>query len=131
MRMKASWRHTVAYQSPRHVSRLQSRICGEAGYELVRRRLLRATYLVHGQRRLRAAGTRSGAIRKEQDQDRRDSQAKNDHATYLNPATQKPSANFASSDIISGDQGGSKTIFGCTFSIPWSWPTNSRICSDT
>ncbi len=47
------------------------------------------------------------------------------------PRPQYPSANFASSDIISGDQGGSKTIFGWTFSTPSSSPTNSRICSVT
>jgi hypothetical protein len=36
----------------------------------------------------------------------------------LGQAGQYPSANFASSDIISGDHGGSKTIFGCTLSMP-------------
>jgi TrwC relaxase len=44
---------------------------------------------------------------------------------------QYPSANLASSDIMSGDQGGSKTIFGWTFSTPSRSPTNSLICSVT
>ena len=44
---------------------------------------------------------------------------------------QKPSANLASSVIISGDQGGSKTIFGWTAETPGRSPTNSFICSET
>ena len=46
-------------------------------------------------------------------------------------SAQKPSANLASSVIISGDQGGSKTIFGWTAVTPWRSPTNSFICSET
>ncbi len=42
-----------------------------------------------------------------------------------------PSANFASSVIISGDQGGSKIIFGWTPVTPSRSPTNSFICSET
>ena len=38
---------------------------------------------------------------------------------------------MASSDIISGDHGGSKTIFGWTAETPGRSPTNSFICSET
>ena len=44
---------------------------------------------------------------------------------------QKPSANFASSDISSIVHGGVKVIVGWTFETPSSSPTNSSICSVT
>src|SRR5689334_10628938 len=53
-------------------------------------------------------------------------------ANLAEPDThQNPSANLASSDIISGLQGGSKTILGWTAVTPGRSPTNSFICSET
>ena len=52
-------------------------------------------------------------------------------ADRLPERPQYPSANRASSDIISGDHGGSKTIFGWTLWTPSMSLMNSRICSVT
>src|SRR5215210_1052427 len=52
-------------------------------------------------------------------------------AMQLLHVAQYPSANFASSDILSGVHGGLKTIVGVTDSTPSISLTNSTICSET
>jgi hypothetical protein len=85
--MEVAGRHTDAPQSPGHVGRMQSRICRELGQQLMRRRLLRATYLVHRERPAGAGVPGPGAIG--QDQSGPDDHGDNDRLTNLNAPTPK------------------------------------------